>query len=105
MNLVRCKNCIIVGHIRTLAQITPDGNLLIERHTKSNHRDETIVIGTQFMLMCSTCNTKVLLSIERRQDEVIGIGTTWIYRNTFNQSAQANGAYGNPRAQAAVGTA
>ena len=63
-NLIRCPNCETNGEKQTLGRLTSDGNILIQRMSKSFHRGETIIFGEEFGLICGTCKEVVFKRVK-----------------------------------------
>ena len=62
LNLIRCPRCEFEdGIVQTLAELSPDGMILVRRSQRisTGKHETTLIVGTNFELLCGRCRTSV----------------------------------------------
>lgn len=58
MNALVCRNCSIMGQVRIIGELLPEGNIAIRRKIKSYGRENksaTVIKGDNFTVYCGDC--------------------------------------------------
>ena len=88
-NFVQCFEC---EKSRVLGELFPNGILAIKRHTGSfDMNNYTLLMGTQYIIICGKCRGTILITVERRKDESTVFGTKWISGKPSNGTSQEYG--------------